>query len=161
MSGRTTCETGNMVTGRQVLPVSEPGLYLRHRDRGFVAHMTAGQSSLSRVRALTATVLMAYGAAGETAAAAQLVLSELVSNAVRACGDDVPLVVEVYVSDSGVAVNVHDPVAELLPQASESAMDDDEAVSGRGLPLLALLCSDFSVATSAIGKQVRCLLGPT
>jgi anti-sigma regulatory factor (Ser/Thr protein kinase) len=149
-----------MVTERPALPASEPGLYLRHRDRGFVAHMTAGQSSLSRVRGLTANVLLAYGAATETAAAAQLVLSELVSNAVRACGDDVPLVVEVYASDIGVAVNVHDPFPELLPQASESAMDNEEAESGRGLHLLALLCSDFSVATSAIGKQVRCLLGP-
>ncbi|MEJ8632434.1 ATP-binding protein [Streptomyces sp. MS2.AVA.5] len=142
------------------LPHSEPGLYLCHRDRGFVAHMIAGQSNLSRVRSLTASVLLSYGAATETVAAAQLVLSELVSNAVRAGGDDVPLAVEVYASDAGVAVNVHDPVRELLPQFGESAMDSDEAVSGRGLHLLALLCSDFSVATSGIGKQVRCLLAP-
>ncbi len=150
-----------MVTDRPELPASEPGLYLRHRDRGFFAHMLAGPHGLSLTRRLTAEILLAYGVSAETSATAQLVLSELVGNAIRACGDDVPLVVEVYVSDTGAAVAVHDPAPDLLPRPAASAMDSDVAESGRGLPLLNLLCTDIAVTTSPIGKQIRCLLGTT
>lgn len=149
-----------MVTERPALPASEPGLYLRHRDRGFVAHMLAGPFRLSLVRRLTAKSLLGHGASAETAGTAQLVLSELVGNAIRACGDDAPLVVEVYVGDTGTVVSVHDPAPDLLPRPAESAMDSADAESGRGLPLLNLLCTDVTVTASPIGKQIRCLLGP-
>lgn len=159
MSTPTTFGTGTMLGERPVLPACVPGLYLRHRDRGFVAHLTASRSALHTVRGLTATVLTAYGADSEAAATAQLVVSELVGNVVRACGTDVPLVVEVYRTAVGIAVNVHDPVPELLPQRTGTAMDNPEAESGRGLALLDLLAPGWTIEHSLIGKQIRCHLG--
>jgi len=154
----TTAGTGTMVVARPVLPASAPGLFVRHRDRGFVAHITASPDSLSTVRGLTASVLIAYGAGHESAAAAQLVVSELVGNAVRACGAHVPVVVEVYITSTGVAVNVHDPVPELLPHRGEAPMDSREAESGRGLALLDLIAPDWRIEFSLTGKQIRCHL---
>jgi anti-sigma regulatory factor (Ser/Thr protein kinase) len=151
--------TGTVLGERLVLPACVPGLYVRHRDRGFVAHLTASKSTLSAVRGLTATVLAAYGTDREAAATAQLVVSELVGNAVRACGTDVPLVVEVYRTAVGIAVGVHDPVPELLPQRTGAAMDNPEAESGRGLVLLDLFAPGWTVEHSPIGKQIRCHLG--
>lgn len=147
-----------MSAQRPVLPVAVPGLYLRHRDRGFIAHVTASEHALHTVRRLTASVLMSYGAGREAAATAQLVLSELVGNAVRVCGEHVPLVIEVYVTALGIAVTVHDPVPELLPHRGEVAMDSDQAESGRGLALLDLLAPGWETEHSLIGKQVRCHL---
>ncbi|MFJ1662339.1 ATP-binding protein [Streptomyces anthocyanicus] len=150
-----------MVTKQSALPVSEPGLYLRSRERGFVAHMVAGPLRLRQVRSLTATALLDHGASSDAAGTAQLVLSELVANAVRACGDDVPLVVEVHLGDTGAVVGVHDPVPELLPHSADTPMDSADAESGRGLPLLNLLCTDVTVTASPIGKQIRCRLRPS
>ncbi|MFE6272280.1 ATP-binding protein [Streptomyces goshikiensis] len=122
--------------------------------------MTASRAALSRMRGLSEEVLLAFGSTAENAETAQLVLSELVSNAVRACGDAVPLVIEVYVADALVVVTVHDPEPELLPRPGQAAMDDPEAESGRGLVLLKVLCREVSVTSSSIGKQVRCRLAP-
>lgn len=47
---------------RPALPAWVPGLYVQHRDRGFIAHITASESVFSTVRGLTASVPMAYGA---------------------------------------------------------------------------------------------------
>ncbi|GLF98186.1 ATP-binding protein [Streptomyces yaizuensis] len=149
-----------MASGPPALSASEPGLYLLHHDCGFVAYLVAAQARLSLVRHLTEEILAACGVPADTAAAAQLVLSELVGNAVRACGDDVPVVVEVYASGTQAVVSVHDPLPDLLPEPSESAMDSDMAESGRGLHLLGLLCTDITVSPSPIGKQIRCVLGP-
>lgn len=161
MSAPTTTGTGTMFAERPALPASVPGLYLRHRDRGFTAHINASESNLSTVRGLTATVLLTYGASRESAGAAQLVLSELVGNAVRACGDHVPLVVEVYRTSLGIAVTVHDPAPELLPHRSEAAMDSAEAESGRGLLLLDALTPGWHIEYSMVGKQIRCHIGST
>ncbi|MER5465546.1 ATP-binding protein [Streptomyces sp. NPDC002668] len=111
------------------------------------------------MRGLTVTVLMAYGADRESAATAQLVVSELVGNAKRACGDHVPLVVEVYVTAFGIAVTVHDPVPELLPHRSDVEMDSADAESGRGLALLDVLAPGWCIECSMVGKQIRCHIG--
>lgn len=87
---------------------------------------------------------------------AQLILSELVGNSVRAYGDYVPLVVEVYVTSHGVAVNVHDPDPGTLPRRRATPLDSAEAETGRGLGLVDLLAPGWHVRRSAIGKQVRC-----
>ncbi|MER7048927.1 ATP-binding protein [Streptomyces jumonjinensis] len=148
-----------MLTRRPVLPASSPGLYVRHRHLGFVAHLTASSTSLSTVRGLTLTVLTAYGTHRESAEAAQLVVSELAGNAVRALGDHVPLVVEVYRTALGVAVTVHDPVPEELPYRGETPMDSADAERGRGLLILDVLAPGWSIEYSLIGKQIRCHLG--
>ncbi|MFH8470346.1 ATP-binding protein [Streptomyces sp. NPDC017991] len=143
---------------RPALPARVPGLYVQHCDRGFVAHITASESAFSTVRGLTASVPTAYGAAQTTADTAAWLVSELLGNAVRACGDHVPLVVEVYVTGRSVQVNVHDPAAHLLPRRSAVAvaMDSETAESGRGLGLLDVLAPGWDVASSPVGKQIRC-----
>jgi len=152
----TVSEPGTMVTDRPVLPASVPGLYVQHRDRGFVAHITASEVTFSTVRGLTVSVPMAYGADQASADTAEWLASELLGNAVRACGDHVPLVVEVYVTGSSIQVNVHDPAVELPLHRSAVAMDSDTAESGRGLGLLDLLAPGWDVVSSPVGKQIRC-----
>lgn len=151
----TVYGTGTMTEQRPVLPASIPGLYLRHRPGGFTAHITASEHTLIAVRHLTADVLQFHGADRESAGAAQLVLSELVGNAVRACGDHVPLVVDVYRNRDGITVAVHDPAADLLPHRTACG---DLAESGRGLVLLDLLAPGWTVTSSPFGKQIRCHL---
>ncbi|MER7898946.1 ATP-binding protein [Streptomyces sp. NPDC096046] len=146
---------------RPELPAVVPGLYVRHREGGFTAHITASPDTFSEVRRLTATVPVAYGAEQEAADTAQWVVSELLGNAVRASGDHVPLIVEVYATGRGVAVSVHDPVGELLPIRRSVAMDSDDAESGRGLDLLDVLTSGWRVVPTPLGKQIHCHIGGT
>ncbi|MFD3931729.1 ATP-binding protein [Streptomyces sp. NPDC058614] len=156
MTTLTISGTGTMVADLPVLPSSVPGFYLRHRAGGFVAHITASEFAFSTVRGLTASVPVAYGADQDTADTARWVVSELLGNSVRACGDHVPLVIEVYVTGRGIQVNVHDPAADLPPRHSTVAMDSDAAESGRGLGLLDMLAPGWDSAPSPVGKQIRC-----
>ena len=156
MTTLTVSGTGTMVTDRPVLPASVPGFYLRHRQAGFVAHITASEFAFSTVRGLTASVPVAYGADQDTADTATWVVSELLGNSVRACGDHVPLVIEVHATGCGIQVNVHDPAAELPLHRSTVAMDSDTAESGRGLGLLDMLAPGWAVVSSPVGKQIRC-----
>lgn len=100
-------------------PQSPPpavGHYVRYRSRGFAAHINASGPNLRSVRELTAKALAELGMQGDVADIARLVVSELVGNAVLACGDHVPVVVEVYAAAFGVAVNVHDPDPRTVPR---------------------------------------------
>ncbi|MFP8882433.1 ATP-binding protein [Streptomyces mangrovi] len=135
-----------------------PGYYLRPRAGGFVAHVCASGAALRSVRRLVPMVLRGHGIVAEDVDNAQLVVSELVGNSVRACGDHVPVVVEVYAASYGVAVNVHDPDPDLsaLPRRGTVPLDSAVAESGRGLGLLDLLAPGWQVRRSSIGKQVRC-----
>ncbi|MDV7222350.1 ATP-binding protein [Streptomyces prunicolor] len=137
-------------------PHPTPGYYLRPRPQGFAAHINASPQNLGAVRALARDELLGHGIAGDAVDSAQLVLSELIGNSVRACGPHVPLVVEVYVTSYGIAVNVHDPDPGVLPTRRATALDSAEAESGRGLGLVGLLAPGWQVRRSAIGKQVRC-----
>lgn len=82
-----------------------------------------------------------------------------------ACGDFVPLVAEVAVEPSrgygdgaerGVRVRLHDPYRLALPLVGGVRMDDPEAESGRGLPIIDLLAPGWRVAKTPVGKQARC-----
>ncbi|MDH6107879.1 anti-sigma regulatory factor (Ser/Thr protein kinase) [Kitasatospora sp. MAP12-15] len=139
-----------------MLPAPRPGLYLANRLGGITAHLTADQETVSTVRALALTVLVAHGIDRESAEDAQLVLSELIGNAVRACGAHVPLVVEVYRAEHDAIVAVHDPLAGTGPRRTTAEPDGDEAESGRGLVLLDVLAPGWTVEPSAIGKRIRC-----
>jgi hypothetical protein len=72
------------------------------------------------VRDVTRAELLAQGLDSGVIDSTQLVLSELVGDSVRACGDHVPLVVEVRVTSYGVAVNVHDPDPGILPAGTSA-----------------------------------------
>ncbi|MFI8932469.1 ATP-binding protein [Streptomyces sp. NPDC053474] len=108
------------------------------------------------VRQLTTKVLAAYGVGDDTAGTAQWVVSELAANAVRACGEHTPLVVEVYATSAAVTVNVHDPDPLALPRRQAVALDSADAESGRGLALLDALAPGWTVRRSPVGKQIRC-----
>ncbi|MER6954706.1 ATP-binding protein [Streptomyces sp. NPDC000618] len=140
-------------------PTASLGHYLTPTPTGFTLHMTATRGNLRVVRALTARSLLGTGASPDMVDAAQLVLCELYGNAVRACGDYVPLVAEVEAVPAGVWVRLHDPDGRRRPRRVPGArLDDGEAESGRGLPLIDLLASGWEVVTTPVGKQVRCLL---
>ncbi|GAA2121498.1 hypothetical protein GCM10009759_71280 [Kitasatospora saccharophila] len=139
-----------------ILPAPRPGLYLAAQPGGITAHLTAERDTVQSVRALALTVLLAHGVDLETAESAQLVLSELIGNAVRACGPHVPLVVEIHRADQDAVIAVHDPLFRAGPRRTTTAPDSDEAESGRGLVLLDVLAPGWTVTASAIGKRIRC-----
>ncbi|WP_371792899.1 ATP-binding protein [Streptomyces sp. NBC_01471] len=137
-----------------------PGFYLMTTDHGFAVHISASADHLHLVRELAGKTLAEAGVDSATAENVQLVASELVGNAARACGDLVPLVVEVETDavEGGVWVRVHDPDLVQMPERSGVAMDDPTAVSGRGLSLIDFLAPGWDVALTPIGKQVRARL---
>ncbi|MCT2594349.1 ATP-binding protein [Streptomyces sp. N2-109] len=137
---------------------AQPGYYVTGREHGVRAHLTASPANLRCVRQLTAKTLADAGVDGGTIENAQLVVSELCGNAVRACGDHVPLVVEVHTAPTGVWVKVHDPETVRMPRRAGVSMDDPAAESGRGLPLVDFLAPGWHTAITSVGKQVRCLL---
>ncbi|MFC7382449.1 ATP-binding protein [Sphaerisporangium rhizosphaerae] len=143
---------------RAVRTEAELGFYLARGPRGFVVHMNVCEENLRAVRKVTLEVLAAAGVDLETAESARLVASELIGNAVRACGHWTPVVVEVEQDATGIWVKVHDPNPARLPVRSATAPDHPNAESGRGLWLLDALAPGWDVALTPIGKQVRCLL---
>ena len=153
------------VDDRPLLPHPVPGLLVSGRERGFRADLTASREAVSGVRALTRSMPASYGADASHAASAELVVSELVGNAVRASGPgvEVRLVVEVYaalVGSPGIEVIVHDTVPG-QPHRGEAALDSAEAESGRGLGILAALTDGWSVEPSTeprFEKMIRCLV---
>ncbi|MEU2086640.1 ATP-binding protein [Streptomyces albus] len=118
--------------------------------------MTASAARLRLVRELAGKTLCEAGVDTGTIATVQLVVSELMANAVRACGDMVPLVVEVAAEEGGVSVKVHDPEADLLPSCRPLALVGTEAESGRGLGLVGVLAPGWRVARTPVGKQIVC-----
>ncbi|MFD8590494.1 ATP-binding protein [Streptomyces sp. NPDC059637] len=133
-----------------------PGFYLRSGPSGFVLHVNASAQSLALVRELAAEVLVAAGAEGAAVDVVQLVVSELVGNAVRACGARAPLVVGVEVRPATVSVKVHDPDPDRLPRLAAPAEDDEVAESGRGLLLVENLALAWGtrMLPDGIGKTV-------
>ncbi|MGW4651318.1 ATP-binding protein [Kitasatospora sp. NPDC004289] len=155
----TTFGTGTaagLTTQAPILPAPRPGLYLAARPGGITAHLTADRDTVQTVRALALTVLVAHGVDLDTAESARLVLSELIGNAVRACGDHVPLVVEVHRDGTDAVVTVHDPLPAAVPRRTGTDPASDQAESGRGLVLLDVLAPGWTVQPSAIGKQISC-----
>ena len=73
------------------------GWYHTPTPTGFVLHLSATSDHLRATRALIGKTLADAGVGEGQSHAVQLVMSELFGNAVRACGDFVPLVAEVAV----------------------------------------------------------------
>ena len=141
------------------------GWYHTPTPTGFVLHLSATSDHLRATRALIGKTLADAGVGEGQSHAVQLVMSELFGNAVRACGDFVPLVAEVAVepphgggggAERGVRVRLHDPYRLALPVRTDVRLDDPEAESGRGLPLVDLLAPGWRVTGTPVGKQVRC-----
>ncbi|WP_055531179.1 ATP-binding protein [Streptomyces graminilatus] len=130
------------------------GFYLVLRDAGFALYMSASQEHVREMRQLVFKTVAGAGIGEEAAASARLVASELVGNAVRACGDQVPLVVEVDTEETGVSVKVHDPVRDRLPSRRPVALDDENAEDGRGLGLIDILAPGWWSRPTPTGKQI-------
>jgi anti-sigma regulatory factor (Ser/Thr protein kinase) len=149
-----------MVLMAETVTEAAPGFYLMTKDRGFAVHVSASADHLRRVRELAGKALAEAGVSSEMVENVQLVASELVGNVVRVYGDLVPLIVEVEADDGegGVWVKVHDPDPVRRPRRSGVAMDDAEAVRGRGLLLVDYLAPGWDVSITPVGKQVRACL---
>ncbi len=151
------------VDERSLLSDPVPGLVVSRRERGFRVDLQASREAVSSVRELTRSMPTSYGTDQGLAESAELVVSELVGNAVRASGSnaDVPLVVEVHAAlfgSPGIEVIVHDTVPG-QPNRGEAALDSDEAESGRGLGILDALTDRWSVEPStepSFTKMIRC-----
>lgn len=135
---------------------SKPCSITRTAD-GFSAHVDTNAQVLHDLRELTRQVL-AGRCACDTVASAVVVLSELVANAVEACGAQVLLLVDVRSVDGGVVVSVTDPAPNLLPDRATTPLDSAEAESGRGLLLLELLCTATTIDVFKETKRIRCVL---
>jgi anti-sigma regulatory factor (Ser/Thr protein kinase) len=149
-----------MTLPRPELPAPTPALSVRRRPGGFTADVTACAATLSVLRNLVEPQLTWYGVSQDVAFTAELLLSELVGNADRACtaaGVPVRLLVEVSVDGGIVTVAVHDPVADRKPAPSGAAMDC-LAEHGRGLELMDALADGWTVKSSPFGKQIVCRL---
>jgi anti-sigma regulatory factor (Ser/Thr protein kinase) len=133
-----------------------PGFLLTSRSGGFTVHLIASACHARFVRELADKTLCEAGVDAETTASVQLVTSELIGNSVRACGDFVPLVVDIDTGPDGVTVKVHDPDGDRLPCRAGTALDDETAESGRGLGLVDLLTSGWQVTRTPVGKQLSC-----
>ncbi len=120
------------------------------------AHLLpAGDRSAARARALLRRQLRVWRISGELADSAELLLSELVTNAVRAqVQTQGPAAAEVgvrFVWASGrLRLEVRDASNE-LPVMNDAEEDDE---SGRGLVLVDALASGWGVDRDGIGETV-------
>ncbi|MGW7673081.1 ATP-binding protein [Streptomyces sp. NPDC054775] len=137
-------------------PQASCGFYLLHREAGFALHMNASEEHLRAMRQAVYRTVAGAGIGEEAAESARLVASELVGNAVRACGPWAPVVVQVYPRERDVLVQVHDPDPDEHPVRGERSPDNAEEVSGRGLWILDAIAPGWSVQTTPLGKQITC-----
>jgi anti-sigma regulatory factor (Ser/Thr protein kinase) len=79
---------------------------------------------------------------------AELVISELVTNAIRAGCAEVS--VHLVIEDECLRIGVEDQ-APGLPRRREAANTD---VTGRGLGIVSALASDWGVRSTSVGKEV-------
>ncbi|MFB6881220.1 ATP-binding protein [Streptomyces noursei] len=161
MTGPTTYGTGTAAIEQPESRHNSLDPYTRRGNGTFTTHLTVGADTLRFLRRDVYEALLDEGVSEKTAHTAQVVLSELVGNAVRACGDGAPLIIEVEAGRDGVAVDVTDPEPTRLPQADASMLDSADAESGRGLAIIDLLCESVDTIVTAIGKRIHCLILPT
>lgn len=138
--------------------IAECGFYLIPRPDGFILHMSASAEHLRQMRSHVFKAVSSAGAAEQTADAARLVASELVTNVVRLCGPWAPVIVLVASADDQVLVQVHDPEPSALPSRHPEPPDNAHAKAGRGLWILDVLAPGWTVDPTPIGKQITCTL---
>lgn len=137
---------------------AEAGFYVSNRPCGFTAHLNASRRNLSRLRQLTDIRLSEVGITPDLVENAKLLVSELIGNAVQACGEFAPLVAEVYIDPFGVWISVHDPDRANLPSRPGHVADDASAEHGRDLFLLDAFAPGWRVILTPVGKLIRCRL---
>ncbi|MET8980358.1 ATP-binding protein [Streptomyces sp. NPDC004539] len=112
--------------------------------------------SVARVRDDLRNQLVRWRVGGELAYDAELLVSELATNAVNARAlPGREILVEVSLSDTGLRIEVADP-SEELPVAREAGEWDE---GGRGLVLVAALAEEWGVGPrEGVGKVVWAVL---
>ena len=121
---------------------------LDHRVLGLPAH----PASAGLARRLIEEVLEDV-VPGEVLENAQLLVSEVVTNAIVHARSDIGLTVSLVREFVRVEVADHSPHLPVLKQC------DDDSVTGYGLDLVARLAADFGVVTHEAGKAVWFTLG--
>ncbi|MFC8454083.1 ATP-binding protein [Kitasatospora sp. NPDC057223] len=109
------------------------------------------ERNVGRSRRMTRTALASWGAS-DLADSAELLVSELVTNAVRYGRGAVS--VNLALTGSALHISVADFGAG-LPTARDAADDDS---NGRGLAIVTALCEQWTVTTRLTGKTVSCRL---
>ncbi|GAA2753322.1 ATP-binding protein [Kitasatospora cinereorecta] len=134
---------------------NRPGWYLVPIAQGFRLHLCVSGEALADVRRQIHAFLHEL-AQPDTVSTAQLLMTELLTNALEACGPHAPVVAVVRVGRTSISLAVHDPDAGHMPPAA-TAMPGLWAVSGRGLPLVeALGAGPVHAKVTALGKQIIC-----
>lgn len=107
--------------------------------------------NVGQARRLTRTALAAWGEP-QLADSAELLVSELVTNAIRYGRGAISITLAL--TDSALQISVAD-FGRGLPQL-RAASDEDS--NGRGLAIVATLCARWAVTTRLNGKTVSCWL---
>jgi anti-sigma regulatory factor (Ser/Thr protein kinase) len=109
-------------------------------------------SAVPSARLHARLVLWEWGLSADKAQAAELVVSELVTNALEHGSAGIPATVRIWLSSDGgsVAINVWD--ASPQPPVPKNAGAD--ADSGRGLMIVAALSTDWGYSAANPGKVV-------
>jgi len=121
-------------------------------DRRFTRRMPPMSASVFLSRRSTRQLLLAWGAGPRTVEAAELVVSELMTNAARQSEDPVDIVVS-YVAGV-VRIEVADTSHRMPVLPSDDVEVDVDATSGRGLLLVAELADRWGVQSEGLGKRV-------
>lgn len=120
-------------------------------DRRSTRRMPATSASVFLARRSTRQLLVEWELPAEVVEAAELVVSELVTNAARHSED--ALVVSLSCRDRVLRVEVSD-TSHRLPALPGDDDRDDEATSGRGLLLVDALADRWGVRSEGLGKHV-------
>ncbi|GAA5009638.1 ATP-binding protein [Kitasatospora paranensis] len=108
-------------------------------------------ANVARARRLTRTALAAWGAA-HLSDSAELLMSELVTNALRYGRGAVSIALTL--TDGALQISVSD-FGRGVPTLRVAAEDE---TTGRGLALVTALCARWTVTTRLNGKTVSCWL---
>ncbi|MFG2817900.1 ATP-binding protein [Kitasatospora sp. NPDC048365] len=141
----TTDSSGAEARPGRVLPAAERGAW------------TAGATfpplprNVARARRLASTALSAWGVK-HLADSVELVVSELVTNAVRYGRGAVSI--SLTLQESALQISVAD-YGHGMPQMREAGEEDS---NGRGLAIVSALCTRWAVTTRLTGKTVSCWL---
>ncbi len=131
-----------------------PGRTLDAADHGAwsaTATFPPQPCNVARARRLTRTALAAWGAA-RLSDSAELLVSELVTNALRYGKGAISITLAL--TDAALQISVAD-FGRGLPQPREATEEDSH---GRGLAIVTSLCQHWTVTTRLTGKTVSCWL---
>jgi len=113
--------------------------------------------SVGRARAALRAQLAVWGVEGEAADSAELLISELMTNAVRHARVPLGREIEAYFALTGRLLRLE--VSDASDRLPVPAQADDDAECGRGLALIAALSDDWGVCPRlGVGKCVWAVL---